>query len=188
MKRNLIVLLIINYLLLSIKDKKIEYAVENDEEANYGKLSYYKDKYIINYNGINKSLLYDINKKSKRMTIINSCDTSIYNSLGFVLSKKNKIITNNYDIFKENGVEYSIPDKFNNCTINKITRVGSNVLKNERVEYLNKEYTGIIDPNTIDKDNYYIGFNYNTNSKDIPDDIYYKDIDYEDYINIKRGR
>lgn len=177
-----------DYLLLSVKDKNIEYAIENEEEANYGKLKHYKDKCIINYNGINKSFLYDLNRKSKRMTIINSLDTSIYDSMGFVLSTKNKTITNNYDMFIENGEEYSVPDKFNNCTTIKLNRVGNNILKNIKVQYLNKEYNGIIDKDTINKDDYYVGFNYNSNSKTIPEDIYYQEIDYEDYLNMKRGR
>lgn len=182
-----------DYLFLSMKDKNIEYAIENEEEASYGRLRFYKDKYIINYNGINKSYLYNLCDRSKRMTIINNSDTTIYDSLGYVLSNKNKNMTSNYDIFTLNNEEYSVPDKYNNVTTSKITRVGNNVLKNVKVEYLNKEYRNIngnyiIDSDTIDEDNYFVGFNYNTNSKTIPSDIYYQDVDYEDYINIKRGR
>lgn len=182
-----------DYLCLSMKDKNIEYAIEKEEEASYGKIRFYKDKYVINYNDINKSYLYNISDRSKKMTIINSSDTTMYDSLGYVLASKNKTMTSNYDMFTLNDAEYSVPDKYNNVTTSKITRVGSNVLKNVKVEYLNKEYKNvngnyIIDSDTIDEDNYYVGFNYNTNSKTIPSDIYYQDIDYEDYINIKRGR
>lgn len=182
-----------DYLFLSMKDKNIEYAIEKEEEASYGKIRFYKDKYVINYNDINKSYLYNISDRSKKMTIINSSDTTMYDSLGYVLASKNKTMTSNYDMFTLNDAEYSVPDKYNNVTTSKITRVGSNVLKNVKVEYLNKEYKNvngnyIIDSDTIDEDNYYVGFNYNTNSKTIPSDIYYQDIDYEDYINIKRGR
>lgn len=182
-----------DYLFLSMKDKNIEYAIEKEEEASYGKIRFYKDKYVINYNDINKSYLYNISDRSKRMTIINSSDTTMYDSLGYVLASKNKTMTSNYDMFTLNDAEYSVPDKYNNVTTSKITRVGSNVLKNVKVEYLNKEYKNvngnyIIDSDTIDEDNYYVGFNYNTNSKTIPSDIYYQDIDYEDYTNMKRGR
>lgn len=182
-----------DYLFLSRKDRNIEFAIANEEEANYGKLRFYKDKYIINYDGINNNYLYNLSDKSKRMTIINSSDTTIYDSLGYVLSNKNKTMTNNYDMFIVNGEEYSVPDKFNNVTTIKITRVGNDVLKNVKVEYLNKEYKNvngnyIIDSDIIDEDNYYLGFNYDASSRIIPDDIYYQDIDYEDYINIKRGR
>lgn len=182
-----------DYLFLSMKDKNIEYAIEKEEEASYGKIRFYKDKYVINYNDINKSYLYNISDRSKKMTIINSSDTTMYDSLGYVLASKNKTMTSNYDMFTLNDAEYSVPDKYNNVTTSKITRVGSNVLKNVKVEYLNKEYKNvngnyIIDSDTIDEDNYYVGFNYNTNSKTIPSDIYYQDIDYEDYTNMKRGR
>lgn len=182
-----------DYLFLSMKDKNIEYAIEKEEEASYGKIRFYKDKYVINYNDINKSYLYNIGDRSKKMTIINSSDTTMYDSLGYVLASKNKTMTSNYDMFTLNDAEYSVPDKYNNVTTSKITRVGSNVLKNVKVEYLNKEYKNvngnyIIDSDTIDEDNYYVGFNYNTNSKTIPSDIYYQDIDYEDYTNMKRGR
>lgn len=182
-----------DYLCLSMKDKNIEYAIEKEEEASYGKIRFYKDKYVINYNDINKSYLYNISDRSKKMTIINSSDTTMYDSLGYVLASKNKTMTSNYDMFTLNDAEYSVPDKYNNVTTSKITRVGSNVLKNVKVEYLNKEYKNvngnyIIDSDTIDEDNYYVGFNYNTNSKTIPSDIYYQDIDYEDYTNMKRGR
>lgn len=182
-----------DYLFLSMKDKNIEYAIEKEEEASYGKIRFYKDKYVINYNDINKSYLYNISDRSKKMTIINSSDTTMYDSLGYVLASKNKTMTSNYDMFTLNDAEYSVPDKYNNVTTSKITRVGNNVLKNVKVEYLNKEYKNvngnyIIDSDTIDEDNYYVGFNYNTNSKTIPSDIYYQDIDYEDYTNMKRGR
>lgn len=182
-----------DYLCLSMKDKNIEYAIEKEEEASYGKIRFYKDKYVINYNDINKSYLYNISDRSKKMTIINSSDTTMYDSLGYVLASKNKTMTSNYDMFTLNDAEYSVPDKYNNVTTSKITRVGNNVLKNVKVEYLNKEYKNvngnyIIDSDTIDEDNYYVGFNYNTNSKTIPSDIYYQDIDYEDYTNMKRGR
>lgn len=182
-----------DYLFLSMKDKNIEYAIEKEEEASYGKIRFYKDKYVINYNDINKSYLYNISDRSKKMTIINSSDTTMYDSLGYVLASKNKTMTSNYDMFTLNDAEYSVPDKYNNVTTSKITRVGNDVLKNVKVEYLNKEYKNvngnyIIDSDTIDEDNYYVGFNYNTNSKTIPSDIYYQDIDYEDYTNMKRGR
>ena len=177
-----------DYLSLNIKGNNIDYTILNDRQSNYGGLRYFKDKYITNYDDIYESYLYDLNDHSKRRTITNSNDISLYDSLGYVIASKNKTTTNNYDMFIINNEEYDTPCKFNNCTTIKINRIGSNILKNIKVEYLNKELNGIIDPDTINEDNYYLGFNYNSNSKSIPLDIYYRDIDYEDYINIKRGR
>ncbi|MDO4996592.1 MAG: hypothetical protein Q4E69_05385 [Bacilli bacterium] len=177
-----------DYLSLNIKGNNIDYTILNDRQSNYGRLRYFKDKYITNYDDIYESYLYDLNDHSKRRTITNSNDISLYDSLGYVIASKNKTTTNNYDMFIINNEEYATPCKFNNCTTIKINRIGSNILKNIKVEYLNKELNGIIDPDTINEDNYYLGFNYNSNSKSIPLDIYYRDIDYEDYINIKRGR
>ena len=177
-----------DYLSLNIKGNNIDYTILNDRQSNYGRLRYFKDKYITNYDDIYESYLYDLNDHSKRRTITNSNDISLYDSLGYVIASKNKTTTNNYDMFIINNEEYATPCKFNNCTTIKINRIGSNILKNIKVEYLNKELNGIIDPDTIDEDNYYLGFNYNSNNKSIPLDIYYRDIDYEDYINIKRGR
>lgn len=182
-----------DYLFVSIKDKSVEYAVENDSYSSYGKLRFFKDKYIIRYNNICKSLIFDIINKTKKLSVNNSTDIMIYDSNNINLSKKRIIFTNNYSMIYDKDNEFSVPDKFNNVTTDKYIRVGNNVLRNIKIEYLNKKYVVesenfVIDEDTINTDEYFIGYNYKVNSKNIPDDIYYQKIDYEDYIKEKVKR
>lgn len=178
------------YILLSITNDGVKYELENEDYISNGKLKFIKDKYVVRYYETNKSSLYDMVNKSNKITYSCDVDTKIYDNNGFNIFKRDAIGT--YSLYSKNNDELLEIDKYNNITIDKYTRVGNNVLKSRKVHYFNKDnYKDnkfIIDKDTVDVEDYYIGYDYKNNLKDISDDIYYNDIEYDDYLDIKSKR
>lgn len=160
-----------DYLFVAIKDNKIEYSTENDEESSFGKIVFNNDKYFVKYRDVLCTELVDAFSKKKSITNKIIDNINLYNYNGIELAKKSRIKTNNKKI-----------------EIDKYTRVNNNILRCYKVNYLNKnniiDGKFVIDKATVNKEEYYIGFNYSTGNN-IPNDIYYQDIDYDIYNEIK---
>lgn len=179
-----------DYLLIAIKNNKISFSTENDLESSIGEIRFIKDKYFINYKDELNSELIDVFNKRKKISNINVNNISMYNSNHLELANKKSTITNNYDVYYENHKKIVLPNKFNNKEVVKLTRVDDSILKSYNVKYLNKsnymdDGKFIIDKDTVNREEYYVGYNFLYHDNNIPDDIYYQDIDYEVYNGLK---